>query len=70
MPDSYTLRLSNHQARVLLSALSLARQVAELPPGESLHNPYPEGIGATLAKDELTRLQAEVARQMKEQDNQ
>ena len=70
MPDMYTLTLSNHQARVLLSALSLARQVAALPPGEPLYSPYHEGIGATVAKDELTRIQAEVARQLKEQDKQ
>jgi len=70
MPDSYTLILSSHQARVLNSALNLARQVAEIPPGQSLHSPYTEGIAATLAKDELTLIQAEVASQLAAQDKQ
>jgi hypothetical protein len=55
---------------VLNSALNLARQVAQLPPGQSLYNLYTEGIAATLAKDELTLIQAELARQLEEQDKQ
>jgi hypothetical protein len=70
MPDSYTLILSSHQASVLNSALNLARQVAEIPPGRSLHSPYTERIAATLAKDELTLIQAEVASQLAAQDKQ
>jgi len=69
MKDEYTLKLSSHQARVLNSALQLARQVAAMPPGQPLYNVPTDGIEATLVKDEFVLIQEEVARQFQEQDN-
>jgi hypothetical protein len=70
MRDNFTLALSRHQANVLNSALSLARQITEIPPGRPVYNLHTEGIEATLVKDEFTLIQEEVARQLEEQDKQ
>ena len=68
MKDSYTLKLSGHQAKVLNSALLLARKVVALPPNQPLYNIPTEGIEQTLVKDEFDPIHREAVRQFEEQD--
>ncbi len=69
MKDHYTLELSGHQAKGLNAMLELLKQLMAVPENTPVYpNLMTEGIAHTLIKDEVTLLQAEVARQFQEQD--
>ena len=69
MKDLYTLQLSQHQAKGLHAALTLANQLLAVPVGTPVYPNLPtEGVERPLVVTELKLLHEEILRQIKEQD--